>query len=133
AAAVTWWLFSQDEETLGQLENNGLLIGAGLTLIVAGLAMMVLFVLTVVFYLQWQYRVHSNANVFNPGTITFTPGWGVGYWFIPSINFFRPYPVTRQIDEATPAVAATPALGGTNGALSLMCIFSSICNIVSSA
>jgi hypothetical protein len=67
-----------------------------------GLASTIVGIVTIILYCIWQYRVHSNARVFS-SQIRFTPGWGVGYWFIPIINFFRPYQVMRAIDAATPA------------------------------
>jgi hypothetical protein len=74
-----------------------LAVGVGL-----GLTSAVIQILATVYFCMWQYRVHHNASVFaGHGALRFTPGWGIAYWFIPIIAFFRPYQVVREIDQVT--------------------------------
>ena len=56
-----------------------------------------LYVLTAVFFLIWLYRAHSNLPLLRPSFLKYTPGWAVGYWFIPFINLYRPYQVVREV------------------------------------
>ena len=40
----------------------------------------------IVYYMMWQYRAAWNINAAGGKTV-FTPGWGVGFWFIPLAGF----------------------------------------------
>lgn len=54
------------------------------------------FILTVVFVAMWIHRAH--ANVIEAGFATeFTPGWAVGWYFIPFANLFKPYQAMREL------------------------------------
>ncbi len=48
-------------------------------------------------FLSWFHRVHSNLPVLAAQSIRFTPGWAVGYFFIPFVNLVRPYQVADEI------------------------------------
>ncbi|MDR3232742.1 MAG: DUF4328 domain-containing protein [Planctomycetaceae bacterium] len=39
----------------------------------------------------WTYRIVKNAHAMSAVPLRFGPGWAVAYWFIPILNFFRPY------------------------------------------
>lgn len=49
----------------------------------------ILFV-TAVFFLIWVYRAHANVRALGFGELKFTPGWAVGWWFIPFFNLVQP-------------------------------------------
>ncbi len=46
---------------------------------------------TIVAFCMWTYRVASNAAAAFGARTPVTPGWAVGYYFIPFINMWRPY------------------------------------------
>lgn len=56
-----------------------------------------LFLGTVVVFLMWEYRAHSNLRALKAENVEFTPGWAVGWWFIPILNLFKPFQVMREI------------------------------------
>lgn len=62
---------------------------------------LIVFLLGVVFYCIWKYRCASNAIYFYGGPINYTPGWCVGYYFIPIVMWFRPYQCMKDIYEKT--------------------------------
>jgi hypothetical protein len=63
----------------------------------------VILVLTAVFFLMWLYRTYQNLPALKARNLGYTPGWAVGYWFIPIINLFRPFQVVREIwNESDP-------------------------------
>ena len=47
-----------------------------------------LFLITGVFYFIWLNRADKNALSFLPKETKFTPGWMVGWYFIPIMSFF---------------------------------------------
>ena len=52
---------------------------------------------TAVAFLTWIYRANLNCRGFGAQNMRYTPGWAVGYYFIPFLNLFRPYQVMREI------------------------------------
>ena len=55
------------------------------------------FLLGIIF-LVWIYRSYKMLRQFYPpGDIRFTPGWAVGWFFIPIASLFKPYQVMREL------------------------------------
>jgi hypothetical protein len=57
-----------------------------------------LYLVTGVYWLLWTYRVYDNLRVVGSRETTMTPGWAVGWWFIPIANLWMPYRVMREIN-----------------------------------
>ena len=82
--------------------------GEGLTLpfVFIGLISIVeslLRLATIVIFLIWLYRVYSNLSPLRARDLEFTPGWAVGWWFIPLANLIKPYQaVTEAWRESDP-------------------------------
>jgi len=53
------------------------------------------FALCPLLILPWIYRTNANAHLFAPG-MTISPGWAVGWFFIPIANLVMPF---RGVDE----------------------------------
>lgn len=51
-----------------------------------GIAIMVVF-------LCWVYRANYNCRQWGAAGMRFTPGWSVGWFFVPIMNLFRPLQV----------------------------------------
>jgi len=62
-----------------------------------GLVEIVVFLATVVAWLMWQHRAYANLRLVGSRETEYTPGWSVGYWFIPILNLFRPYQITAEL------------------------------------
>lgn len=88
---------------------------AALLLTIGGLGQLVAFIATIVAFLMWFHRAAKNATVFEPDTLSFTPGAAVGAFFIPFVNLARPYQIARSI-EAASGGTASPVLGAWWGA-----------------
>lgn len=50
-----------------------------------------------VMMLMWTYRANKNCRGFGAQGMRFTPGWTVGWHFVPGMNLFRPYQVMQEI------------------------------------
>src|SRR5687767_14778490 len=73
-----------DDQELG---DN--LTGAAILLITLLLALLelIIYLLTVVFFLMWLYQAHNNVRAFDPWRRTnYSPGWAVGSFFVPFVN-----------------------------------------------
>ena len=50
----------------------------------------------VIAWLMWQHRTQSNVRDLGIEGLRFTPGWAVGWWFIPIANLWQP---SRTVSE----------------------------------
>lgn len=50
----------------------------------------------IVAFLMWFYRVHRNLRALGGRDLKYTPGWAVGGFFVPFLNFVRPLQVMRE-------------------------------------
>lgn len=74
------------------LANDSLTIATGL----AGLVYLATYIVSGIVTLFWLYGAARNAKAIRP-SIEFTPGWAVGWYFVPVANLFKPYEVLRDI------------------------------------
>lgn len=65
-----------------------------------GLLFLVLWIIAYIFYLMWQHRAFFNARATGQQT-SFSPGWSVGWWFIPFANLVAIGLVLRDLWKAT--------------------------------
>ena len=49
----------------------------------------------------WIFRSSKNLDVFGLQDRRFSPGWAVGWWFVPFMNLVRPYQVMKEIWEGS--------------------------------
>lgn len=82
-----------------------------------------LFLATIVFFLIWLHRAFNNLSALRAGNLEFSPGWAVGWWFVPFANLVKPYQVMSELwNESDPdfdpdgsflssAVGAPPLVG----------------------
>src|SRR5512133_3434057 len=59
------------------------------------------FVAAVVVWCVWQHHAQANAVVLSGGGLRFTPGWAVGWWFIPIANLWKPFQTVRELWRAS--------------------------------
>jgi len=55
------------------------------------------FIITGIVWLIWLHRAYSNLGAMGTRKSRFTPGWAVGYWFIPFVNLVRPYQIVVDL------------------------------------
>ena len=56
---------------------------------------------TIVFFALWIYRAAANIVAAGIAGFDFTPGWAVGWYFIPFANLVQPFRAMRQIWNAS--------------------------------
>jgi hypothetical protein len=62
-------------------------------------AAFLVFVAAVIVFCIWLRRI--NLAIRNLRFITFTPGWAVGWWFVPFANLYKPYQMMVELWRAT--------------------------------
>lgn len=62
-----------------------------------GLIVLVTFVLTGITFLRWVYRANVNCHGFGAQNMEFSPGWSVGFYFVPFLNLVKPCAAMHEI------------------------------------
>jgi hypothetical protein len=78
-----------------QVANNDPIQG------VVGLLQLGLGIVTGIAFLKWIYRAYKNIQGFGAEGLRFSPGWAVGYYFIPILSLIRPVQVMGEIWRAS--------------------------------
>ncbi len=68
--------------------------------------------LTAIFFLRWLHRAYANLPQVGVRGMRFTPGWAVGYWFIPILSLWRPKQIVDDLWRATAPDAHAMSDGG---------------------
>ena len=45
---------------------------------------------------RWIYLTNANAHAFGTGEMSISPGWAVGWFFVPIANLFKPYEGVKE-------------------------------------
>lgn len=53
------------------------------------------------FLLLWLYRAYCNLPALGVERPRFSPGWAVGYWFVPVLNLIRPCQVMVELAQGS--------------------------------
>ncbi len=65
------------------------------------IAALLLFLVTIVTFAIWISKSHKNLYALKVPNLTFTPGWAVGWYFIPILNLIRPYQSMKELWHAS--------------------------------
>lgn len=105
--AVLFILFSvitlaAPTSTIDLGDGDSLNVGLGLIGLTA-IIRIPIFILTVIFFLIWLHRAYSNLPALKAQHLEFSPGWAVGWWFIPFANLVKPFQAMRELyNESDP-------------------------------
>jgi len=71
------------------------------------------FILIAILFLRFLYKAVKQAKAFTTPYTYVSPGWAVGYWFIPLMNLYRPFEVVKALfkSSAHEAGDAKPTAG----------------------
>jgi len=60
-----------------------------------------LFIVTGIVFLVWIHRANRNARALGAEGMRFTPGWSVGWYFVPIMSLWKPFQAMREIWQAS--------------------------------
>lgn len=79
-----------EDYTQEQIDGNDLRQGA------IGLLQLAVTLITAIIFLKWTYRIINNAYSIDGSSLTISPGWGIGYYFVPIFSLWKPYQALRD-------------------------------------
>lgn len=68
---------------------------------ILGLLLSGVSIFTYVVFLVWMHAAAKNIRSFGHEGLEFTPGWAVGWWFIPFMNWVKPFQALKEIWQAS--------------------------------
>lgn len=77
--------------------NVGLELAIVVTVVALAAASVLVYLAAVVFVCVFMYRANANLRALGATHLTYTPGWCVGYWFIPFANLVSPYRAMKEL------------------------------------
>ena len=82
-----------------------------------GLLQGIVFLTSGVLTLRWIHRANWNARALGANGLRYTPGWSVGWYFVPVMYFWKPFLAMKEIWQASAnpvdwRLQKTPALLG---------------------
>ena len=66
----------------------------------SGVGLMLVYIVTVVVWCIWSYRVAVALRDLGTEGLAHSPGWVVGWWFVPFANLVKPFQVTSELYRA---------------------------------
>jgi Domain of unknown function (DUF4328) len=66
-----------------------------------GLAQTGLLAVGALFFILWFHRAYKNVVGLGAKDVRYGPGWAIGAWFVPVLNFFRPKQIANDIWRAS--------------------------------
>jgi len=67
----------------------------------SGLGWSILWIPGILLFCVWIRRANINADALVASGMEFTPGWAVGWFFVPFANLFKPYQAMAEIYRAS--------------------------------
>jgi len=89
------------------------------------------FLITCVIFALWIYRANRNARALGATGMTYTPGWSVGWYFVPFANLIKPYYAMSEIYNASEDPHGSPG-GGHNSIVTRWWLMFIVANAVGS-
>lgn len=99
--AIGAWLVTDVSSSLGlMLAGNDQTSSFYFVVALLALINFVMFIVSVIFVARWIHRASANAHAIDP-SMTISPGWAVGWFFIPFANLIKPYEAMRETWSAS--------------------------------
>lgn len=80
-----------------EFDSGPLALAIGLTY----LAYTAVFVVSIVLVARWIHRAHANLRESGMDGLEVTPGWAVGWYFVPFANLVMPFKAMRELWNAS--------------------------------
>ncbi|MCB5424963.1 DUF4328 domain-containing protein [Altererythrobacter sp. CC-YST694] len=88
-------------EGFGIITLDGAPPGIPLLAIFTYLAATLVYLISVIPVGMWIYRAHANLELAGAYDLEFSPGWSVGWFFVPFMNLFKPFQAMKELWNAS--------------------------------
>jgi len=61
---------------------------------------LIAYIISIIFFIRWFSRAYSNLHRKVTGLL-YSKGWAIGCWFVPILNFYRPYRIMKELCRKT--------------------------------
>jgi hypothetical protein len=96
-------IIAETPVTQEEIDINDLVYG------LTGILQVLVYLATAVAFCLWFHQAYKNLSLLGAKGLDFSPGWAVGFFFVPVLNLFRPYQVAKEIwEESDPFLRAGP-------------------------
>jgi Domain of unknown function (DUF4328) len=79
------------------INANEIILPSDTVTAIVGLVQFIITIVTMITFFRWIYRSNKNLQALSGVSMSFTPGWSVGWYFVPFSNFYKPYQVMKEI------------------------------------
>ncbi|RUO34082.1 hypothetical protein CWE14_06485 [Aliidiomarina soli] len=66
-----------------------------------GFLFLIIFAVSGFMILRWIHRANHNARALGANNMRFSPGWSIGFYFIPVLALWKPYQAMKEIWQAS--------------------------------
>ncbi len=94
---VQLWRSTTYEEYLATESNYATLEKGDLIEMATAGTLLVATLCLVIFFLRWFHQCYKNLSSLEVGELDHTPGWAVGWFFVPFANLVKPYSVAHEM------------------------------------
>jgi hypothetical protein len=78
----------------------------------SGIGALLIALATILVWLPWQYRGQRNLHRAGRPGLRFSPGWAVGWWFIPIASLWMPFRAVRELWSRSDPAEVRPEVRG---------------------
>lgn len=68
---------------------------------IIGIIYIIIYVVSGFLILRWIHRANYNARQLGAENMKFSPGWSIGFYFIPILTLWKPYQAMKEIWKAS--------------------------------
>lgn len=91
------YMVTEVADGLGLHDPVNMSEAAATVYLVLGVGLLVVYLASVVLVAMWIHRAHANLHAIGLEGLEFTPGWAVGWYFVPFANLIKPFQAMREL------------------------------------
>jgi heme/copper-type cytochrome/quinol oxidase subunit 2 len=70
-------------------------------MMIIGILQLIVAIASIIVWFMWVFRSNKLARALGATAMKYSPGWSVGWFFVPIMNLFKPYFAMKEIFLAT--------------------------------
>lgn len=95
--AAQLWQFSEGIAYENGTTDSVRLTNSDSVVSIITFAFLITSILCMIYFIRWFRRAYFNLIFLSPRDTSYTEGWAAGAWFVPFMNFVRPYRIMQEL------------------------------------